>query len=187
MSLINDALRQAKAAQPKNTGAAEGPALRPVERHHRSNGGLGLLLPALIVVILALAGILLWQWFHGKPDLQVRARTIAQPVNLNPALETNIPTSIVPPLLAEKGPQVIPAESVKTPAATSTNEVPLVKKSPSLKLQSVFYTAKNPSVVINGKMLFIGDHWNKARVIAIEPEAATIVTADGRTNRLELP
>ena len=186
MSLINDALRQAKAAQPKNAGQAEGPALRPVERNHRSSGGLGLLLPGLILVILALAGILLWQWFHGKADLQVRARTVAQPLTVNPAMETNIPTSIVPPLLADKTPQPVQAEPLKTPASTVTNEVPVVKKSPAFKLQSVFYTAKNPSVVINGKMLFLGDHWNEARVIAIEPEAATIVTTDGHTNRLEL-
>jgi hypothetical protein len=74
MSLINDALKRARQAQPENLAPADGPWLRPVERAPRGARPDFLML-ALIGVVLVLAGVLLLQWFHSG-DLIVRAKTI---------------------------------------------------------------------------------------------------------------
>jgi hypothetical protein len=73
-------------------------------------------------------------------------------------------------------------------AATNIAELPAPKPPPpAFKLQSIFYSPRNPSVVINGKILFIGDRVGEARVISIRQDSATIVTSAGKTNLLELP
>jgi hypothetical protein len=55
-----------------------------------------------------------------------------------------------------------------------------------LKLQGIFYTRKNPSAVINGKIRAVGDRIGEAQLIAIGPESVTVVVA-GKTNDLTLP
>jgi len=57
---------------------------------------------------------------------------------------------------------------------------------PVFRLQSIFFRAKNPSAVINGKTLFLGGRVGDARIVAIDQESATIVTSAGKTNVLLL-
>ncbi|MDB6022831.1 MAG: hypothetical protein JWQ04_2688, partial [Pedosphaera sp.] len=124
MSLINDALKRAKATQPKVAAQADGPALRPIIAPRRANAGADFLLPALIVVILLLAGLLLWQWFRGgSGDTKVRARTIATPDVVQPA-----PASSANPQSAIRNPQFPIAAPEKTapinvPAAPVASQV----------------------------------------------------------------
>jgi hypothetical protein len=201
MSLINDALKQAKATQPALTSVASGPALRPVEPARRSRG-TGFLLPAVILVVLVLALILLWQWFHGGADLQVRAKTIPS-AELVAATPTPAPVAAVPaivpttpaPAISTPAPVPASAETVKVadasatvPAVTPAVAVePAKPQPPTYKVQSIFYSPKKPSAVINGKLVYLGQRVSGASVVEITADSVTLVTSGGQTNVLELP
>lgn len=200
MSLINEALKRAKRTQPA-ASSAEGPALRPAESPRQADERQGLLLPILIGAVLALACFLLWQWFHTGAAAQVRARSHAVVEDSAPV----IPSAPAPVAALPKAPVVttVPvADQQRWENISSTNAgavsgelgdtngvaVPEAKPlPPTYKLQSIFYRAKSPSVVINGKTLFVGDRVGSARVVLIERDAATLVTSTGQTNLLELP
>lgn len=194
MSLINDALKQAKAAQPVKAA----PALKAVEREQRSRGP-GLLLPALIVVILLMAALLLWQWFSksGSAELTVRARTapevssvpkpepvhqvIASPVQA-PAM-ASVPVSNTAVAATPKADVAVSAPDVTNTVATAE---PAKPEPPAYKLQSIFFSPKNPSAVISGKMVSVGEKVKGAQVISIKKESVTIVTPTGETKVMEL-
>jgi hypothetical protein len=204
MSLINEALKRAKRTQPA-APSAEGPVLRPADPVRHADEGPGLLLPLLIGVVLVLACILLWQWFHAGATAQVRARSISTEANPAPvaAMTVSSPVSVQPK--APVTPTIpVPAANAQAsggntstdrdvgasiePDATNVVAVPESKpQPPTYKLQSIFYRPKSPSAVINGKTLFIGDRVGAAQVVAIERDAATLVTSAGQTNVLELP
>lgn len=201
MSLINDALKQAKAARPATATTADGPALRPAFSPRRSHDGNNFLLPALTVVILALGSLLLWQWTrsaHGETT--VRARTIepaqpAPPTAVVAPAPVSVPQTVVstPPPPVTPAPQPAVAAPVQQPASSNPQPVvaapvqPVVPPPPAFKLQGIFFRAKKPSAVINGKTLFIGDRVGTAHLVAITQESATILTADGEKKLLELP
>ncbi|EEF57080.1 hypothetical protein [Pedosphaera parvula] len=199
MSLINDALKQAKAAQPTVTAPAEGPALRPVERERRPDG-TRFLLPALVAVILALAVTLLWIWFHGavQPGASVRARTVSDAVNVAPAPAIEPARQVVAAPTPAQVKPVEPAALVTgVPAATAisnttsnvtetTNTVIAKPEPPIYKLQAIFYNPRHPSAMISGKTVSVGDQVKGAKVISIQQEAVTIVTPTGETKVMEL-
>ena len=45
---------------------------------------------------------------------------------------------------------------------------------PVLKVQGIFFRAKNPAAVINAKTVFIGDQVSNAKVVAITTDSVTI-------------
>jgi cytoskeletal protein RodZ len=198
MSLINDALKKAKRTEPKNLAPADGPALSPVESAHRS-GGTDSLMISLVAVILLLAGLLLWQWFRGDGLITVRANTapaevkpvpaaIASPAP-TPAPVASAPSPAVSPVVNSSNVASTPA--VPANASVSTNleaaAQPPKPAPPTYKLQSIFYFAKNPTAVINGKTVSVGSRVVDARVLAITKDSATIQTQAGQTQVLELP
>ena len=63
--------------------------------------------------------------------------------------------------------------------------VPEPPKPAPLRLQGIFFHPKRPSAIISGKTVFIGDKVGDLRVVAIEPDGATLVGA-GQTNVLSL-
>jgi hypothetical protein len=156
--------------------------------------GPGLLLPIAIAAMLLLAGIFIWAWFHGgKPELVVRASTLQAQAS-NPATET-----AKSPALAA-APVVSPASSANsnstnslvpaTVTAPSANAVlatdPPRPPPPAFRLQGIFFSGKNTSALINGKSVIVGGRIGDARVVAITRESATIITAAGQTNLLEV-
>ncbi|HZQ47000.1 MAG TPA: hypothetical protein VFC07_08315 [Verrucomicrobiae bacterium] len=188
MSLVNDALKRAKQGAPKSETPAVGP-MRVVESGRRPVG-TGVLLSMLILVILLLAGLLLWQWFHGgSAELQVRANsrsTAAIPGSLPPVSGE----ALVP---MKPAPAPAPAPSEKTvaarpePVATKLVAVEPAKPMPiTYKLQSIVYLPGSSSAVINGKVVFVDGIVDGARVAAIGPGTATIVTPAGQTNVLAM-
>jgi hypothetical protein len=201
MSLINDALKQARQAQAGSAVPAEGPTLRPVESPHEA-AGHGLLLPAIIVCVLLLGVVLIWGWFRGgNGELKARANArqaiaagslpmraaAAEPASTPEAASAPAPAPLVPPATANVNPT---NTSTATATNSVTNETVLVEAAKPLpavyKLQSLFYRAKNPSAVINNKTIFLGSRVGEARVAAIDKESVTIVTSAGQTNILEL-
>ena len=69
------------------------------------------------------------------------------------------------------------------PAPVSTPQPPV--RFPPLRLQSIFYRPASPSVIINGKTLFVTDEINGVTVADIQASSVTLVLS-GQTNVLTL-
>jgi hypothetical protein len=71
--------------------------------------------------------------------------------------------------------------------ATNSAAVPVVTlpKPPPPRLQAVVYNPRRPSALINGRTLFVGDHFGELQVVAISPSSATLV-GQGKTNVLTI-
>jgi hypothetical protein len=104
MSLINDALRRAKKAhQETSAPPPPAPSFRPVEPlPPAARGGLGLLAPITLVMVVLLGLLLFWQWSKkegsstaptGGAQLNVSARTPTPEVTAQP---TEVPGSPTP-------------------------------------------------------------------------------------------
>jgi len=50
----------------------------------------------------------------------------------------------------------------------------------SLTVQGIFYRTNDPSAIVNGKTVFVGDTVDSARVVAIERQSVTVELAQGR-------
>jgi hypothetical protein len=101
--------------------------------------------------------------------LQTAAQTLA--VVSNRAAAAN------PPVAAVAAPAAVPP-----PAPVVAAPPP---KFPSLRLQSIFYRPSNPSVMINGRTLFLEDEIQGVTVADIQPSSVTLVLS-GHTNVLTL-
>ncbi|HEY2951855.1 MAG TPA: hypothetical protein VGK40_04685 [Verrucomicrobiae bacterium] len=107
------------------------------------------------------------------PELPAKAGRLAPAVGSAPdeLLATTGPTNMASvPTIAN---QAITTESAK-PAT------------PTFKLQGVFYRPSNPSAVINGKVVYVGDKVGQARVLAIERDEV-LIENDGQRTVLSLP
>jgi hypothetical protein len=210
MSLINDALKQAKQAQQE---AAPPPApnlqLRPIEPMQYSRRSVAFLWPASLVVVSLLLLFFVWQEAHRvapPPPIEIQARASrpaapaaapqpapAPTVQLAPepapaplpaptAGSTDVVQISAVPLSANPPTSINPADGIpNTPAPT---EVPPPKPAPP-KLQAIVFSPVRPSVMISGKTLFIGDKLEGLRVASIDRESVTLV-GGGQTNVLSL-
>jgi len=137
------------------------------------------------------------------------AKAAAQPALASATTATPIPAAQAetsPPAQLESFP-IAPAESAGTAAASDANlpgpltvakaqeseagdtaaiTPPPQPKAPPLKLQAIVFNPKRPSALISGKTVFVGDKLGDARVVAIDQESASLVSA-GKTNVLSLP
>lgn len=77
----------------------------------------------------------------------------------------------------------VPVKPAPAPAPPPVPHVPV--RFPALRLQSIFYRPSNPSVIINGKTLFLTDEINGVTVADIQPASVTLVLS-GQTNVLTL-
>jgi hypothetical protein len=209
MSLINDALRRAKAAQQETPTPSDAPVphFRPVEpgTQQAARHGMGVFLPISLGLVALLALLLLWELSKrssgtsGTP-LVVAARsstlteapTTATDSSPNPAR----PSADTPmlPKAATASPNV-PSAPVTNPAsavpessdsnrlAVATDAV--VPQPPPLKLQSIVFSPTRPSALINGHVVFLGERIREYRVQAIHRDNVILV-ATGRTNILSL-
>ncbi len=186
MSLINEALKKARKAQPAGpaTATAAGPALQPAEAGGRAHNSSIFTLPFVIALALMLAGIMLWAWSRaGKVELVVRANTDPTAVNATPYAVAPTPVAASSPTAAT------PVVAARTDIVF-TNAVarldPLKAPAPAYHLDGLFFRPNRPAAVINGQMVYVGSRLEEARVTAIDQESATIVTSSGQTNVLVL-
>lgn len=215
MSLINDALKRAKQAQQETAPPpAPNLQLRPVEPGQCTRQGIGLLVPAVLAVVALMLLLLVWQRSQqpgsGQPtEVHARAAMPAAPIAeppAEPAPAEPVPATEAIPAAPPAAPteamvdpgSVLEAAAVAMPAelpavAAAGSEVPnvpaVVEAPPprvSLpKLQAIIFSPTRPSVMLNGKTLFIGDRLNGLRVTAIDKESVTLVGAS-QTNVLVL-
>lgn len=216
MSLINDALRRAREAErdapPPPSPQMQ---FRPVEPAQRPRHGLGLIVPAALAVVALLVLLFVWQWAQRRIAMgsrEVRALTppTAQatiaPQSAIPSPEVVAAVQPSPPAepsfradAVTEVANLLPVTSSTTPASPPeakeqesdvTNSVaiasPPAPKAPPLRLQAIVFNPKRPSVLINGRTLFVGEKLGDLRVVAIDRESATLVGA-GKTNILTMP
>ena len=189
MSLINDALKRAQEAQQENPPTVPPLEFRPVEPGQKAQRRTTLLVVGValvLVAILGLAGALVWFVAQSKTaPLPVVARVVDPPVVAR-AVATETPTNPPVPPEAEPVSEVLkPLDEPRTnglPVGAALSEV--LKPAP-LKLQGIFFNPQNPSAVVNGRSVYLGDRVNGFRVMGISPVAVTFVSATA-TNVLSL-
>jgi hypothetical protein len=157
MSLINDALKQARKAPPRNTPSAL-PPLPPVANE---SAVFSWLLPA-IVIVLIVAAIFFIGWAVAHHTVR---SIVAEP---------------------ETGAGTPPATTIMLPPATPRPaEPPTPASAPDLpKLQGIFYSKTAPSAIIDGKTVRPGDQFGQYRVKAISKYTVTLTGPDKKDIQL---
>jgi hypothetical protein len=210
MSLINDALKRAKQAQ-QQAAASQPPQpdmeLRPVEPRQYARPTVGLTIPVLLGLASLVLLVLLWQTARNSnsqnaPEVTARARTATAAAGqtapptaaTTPAAQTS-PSPAPTPSIASQ--EVAAQSSATNPPISAafaqdapTNPAPVAAVAPPKpvlpKLQAIVFHPTRPSVMINGKSLFVGEKIGEFRVRSIEQDSVTLVGA-GQTNILTLP
>jgi hypothetical protein len=215
MSLINDALKQAKQAQQE---AAPPPApnlqLRPIEPMQYTRRSVAFLWPASLVVVSLLLLFFVWQEARRiapPPPIELQARASTPAARAAAPQPTPAPAAPAPAVqpAPEPAPAALPAPmagstdvvqiaavplTINPPVAINPDDgIPNPTVTPQLpppkpvppKLQAIVLSPVRPSVMISGRTLFIGDKLEEMRVAAIDRESVTLVGA-GKTNILSL-
>jgi hypothetical protein len=108
----------------------------------------------------------------AKPPVQPTPTSSTASANIITAPSRTAPVATAPPATAVSS-QTVPAED------------PVPAEFPSLQLQGIFFRLQNPSALINGRNLYVGDTISGARVSKIERLAVT-VQFRGETHILKL-
>lgn len=199
MSLINDALKRARAAQ-KDAPPPAPPTLhfRPVEAQDDSKRRPNFMIPAAVGALVVFVFFLGWHLTHrsratapeNRGELVVNARA-AQPATIAssaaPRLAaTQAAAQSLTNILAKSSGQnsalapVNDRAGAPTPTDSSTNSAAieaLVVKPAPLKLQAIFFQPARPSALISGKTVFRGDKLGEFRVLAIDKTSATLASS----------
>jgi hypothetical protein len=162
MSLINDALKQARRSQQNNPPSGQ-PPLPPVESVSR--GGMNWFLLVAIVLLLAVAG-----FFTG---LSLTKHTPPPP-----------PPTTAPATMQATTPELSPIQQVEfvsnsPPVSTNTpsgsNAIAAVPPPPpEPKLQGILFDPTRPCAIVDGATVFVGDRVGEFRVTAISKDKVTL-------------
>jgi hypothetical protein len=195
MSLINDALKRAKEAQPSHAPPLPPPSPMQPAEHRRGNGLPIYFTPIFLAILCGAAFFLLKGWEEHRrltaqlDPMVVKARELSVSDDASDATPDESPPGI---------PQGRNFSLEDGPPKASTAVAAMVGGDPSdprarsanpphtYRLQAVFYRSANPSAVINGKTVYIGERVSNARVKMIDRESVTI-EHDGSTEVLTLP
>jgi hypothetical protein len=122
------------------------------------------LAPTAAVAVLA---VMLWWFGRSGSDHEVHARTRDTTAATNPAVN----------------PKLSPGSSQAAATALNpaTNAVVATRGFESLKVQAIFYRASNPSVMINGKTLEVGERINGVQIVGIAQ--TNVILAYGNERR----
>lgn len=197
MSLVNDALKRAKQNQDANPPATPPLEFRPVEPAQVEGRRTSLLLVGLSLVIVAIVGMcatLVWYVSQKNgPALLVEAAANPRPA----APRTNAPAQPAPkskPPVMVVEPAMAATAVIETVQTAVTNNEPVVAaviavaealKPAPLKLQGIFFNPKNPSAIVNGRTVSLGERVGGFFVLAISPTAVTLAN-NTTTNVLSL-
>ena len=211
MSMINDALRRASSAargagaSPPPLPASTFPAPPPLgfpenslppglESEEHSSRKSTFQLSFALVLVFVVAAVAVLNHFHKKRQeqvvgvsantgsnkilpnanaIQVGAQTLSAVTNRAAAATTPLAVAAAPPVVAVPAAPVVAVAPAPPP------------KFPPLRLQSIFYRPSNPSVMINGRTLFLNDEVQGVTVADIQPSSVTLVLS-GHTNVLTL-
>jgi hypothetical protein len=151
MSLINDALKQARKAPPRNTPSAL-PPLQPIA--DEASPVAAWLVPA-VVILLIVAAI----FFIGWAVAHHTVRDIVAAPDTNASIQAAaISLPVVTPRPVEAPPPLNPPDAPR--------------------LQGIFYSATAPSAIVDGKTVRPGDQFGQYRVKAISKFTVTLIGPD---------
>ena len=151
MSLINDALKQARKAQPRNVPAAL-PPLQPMAAGEPSSAAAWLV-PA-VVIFLIVAAIFFIGWAAAHHTVRT---TSTEPQANSTQQEAAVTLPVVTPRPSEPPPPPPP-------------DLP--------KLQGIFYSPTAPSAILDGKTIRPGDQFRQYKVKAISKYTVTLTGPD---------
>lgn len=166
MSLINDALRKASES-PASAAPAETKEPLHVATHSPSSRWPMFVVPPLVALIFAAGAFLVMRgWRSGKAVAakETVEATVNQPA---PAQSRHIKPS-------GSAANELVAAPAPAPASANTSAVEPATF-PTLKLQGLIWHPQRPSVVINGKSLFVGEKVDRVEVRQITSDSATVV------------
>ena len=173
MSLINDALKQARKDPPAD--APSGPApLQPVPS--QPSGVPAWLLPSVIILLVVTAIFFIgWAVMHK---------------NTSPVIAQGTPTQVSQPAPAPQAASV-PQQSSNVPSAvvqTPTTVAPQPPANPPfvLKLQGIDYSAKSPSAILNGKTVHPGDVFHDYQVKTISQDSVILIGPDNKQVQIQM-
>jgi hypothetical protein len=144
-------------------------------------------LPAVIILLIAAAF-----FFIGMAMSKRKPSPVATAPEISPAQQV-----VTAPATATTAavPVSAPA-SVPPPAISNVNEVAVISNSapppppppplPQLKLQGIFYTPPQPSAIVNGKTVFLGDSVGDFTVKEITKNSVLLQNLDGSEKKLTI-
>lgn len=204
MSLINDALRRKK--QENKEPAPESSDGSPMQPVHPSSSDksspLRAILMTLIVLMLLVAALLFWKGLQTKKELAAAHARDAQMVlpkdisdswtttnknDFQPAATTTQAVTTTLTHDSNSTRQTNPVPTNASVSSISTNQPIAVASSepPPLKLQGIFYRPSNPTAMINGKTVAVGEIVQGANVLKIERQQVTL-ERNGKTEVLTM-
>ncbi|HET7625377.1 MAG TPA: hypothetical protein VFM25_08930 [Verrucomicrobiae bacterium] len=185
MSLINDALQRAKHVQHTSAPVAQpNLQLRPVDASQPAEKRPGVMLYFVSAVLIFSVLMFLLKRFDGADS------PAAMPVSKVALANVAVPTiEKTPAPSVEVAPEIPEANHSAAPVTTNMPEpvveTPVPPKPATPKLQAIVFSATNPSAIVNGKTVFVGDNVGEFRVAAITPKGARLVS-ETQTNLLTL-
>lgn len=116
------------------------------------------------------------------------ANAVSTPISMAeehaPSAPTGTPHSLVASTPGPANPTIPAVDSADSNHLASAAG-PLTPAPAPLKLQSIVFNPKRPSAMINGRILFVGDHIRELRVMTIHRDDVLLV-GGGNTNLLSL-
>ena len=180
MSLVNDALKRAQRLQQKQRDLPPPPLLRSAPPPP-PNSGFWLRFLATALAVLGI--ILIIGFWKLSPDAHPPEVQKPLPVSTTPPPPAQSQAMPVQPVIAETKPSPIPPPPPAPPITNAPVLAPAKPEPSPLKLQAIFYTPRNPSAIINGKTVQIGDTFEGLRIVKINPDSVDLATPT-QTNRL---
>lgn len=170
MSLINDALKQIKQARQQDPPSSR-PPLLPVESA-RSREGFRWFVPAVVVLLLATAGV-----FVGislSKSTQLAASGMPAKMESAPAAR-QLQSAAVSSVVTQRTERLSVAEPAAQKASPgSTAAVVALARPPELKLQGILFASTGPCAIVNGRTVYTGDRVNDFRVTIISRDSITL-------------
>jgi hypothetical protein len=161
MSLINDALKQARQAPPRNPQRPL-PPLPPAAASEPRNPWL---VPGIVIFLIFAAVFFIgWSVAHRSVDNAVKAATAA-------TVATQDGDEIASPVVKNPPPPPLPLP---------------VNPENAPRLQGIFYSATAPAAIVGGKLVRVGDHYLNYRVTEITKYTVTLVGPDGKAIKLSM-
>ena len=176
MSLINDALKRAKHAQQKSPPPpSPGPLLRPVEPVRRKQSDLGILLPIALVVLVGLAGLIIWfamrtNGARPSPTAVAQVKPVSASAATSP--KPTPTTNLTPPLAATKPAPAAPAQAAPRRPETKVATAPPIARPPQPKSKPAPISAPRPA---------------STQAQAATPQPITVPTATATTETVTQP
>lgn len=177
MSLINDALKRARQAPPREQQGTFAP-LAPAAGRPASAGIW--LIPAIVIFLVVAAaffigGVMVHRTERSMTSLPAATVAATQPAG-TVGSTVAVPAAGAQPILAQPVATKTAAINAPEPAPANPPEMPT--------LQAIFYSPTTPAAILDGKMVRPGDVIRQLRVTDITKSTVTLSSAGGRTVKL---